>query len=1033
MRRRIVAVALATLALMLALPFGPLRITSAAAGTIAKVQTGAEATSTTGNLTVTLSSASTTGDLLVAMVSNGGTTSLPFSGPTGWVNATGLWQASNGRTEIWYYANNPGGITSAAFTSSSSSIGATGQMSEFSGAAASGVLDKTGTATVTSSTSATVSTSAATTLNGDLGITAWGTTLSETSYTAGSGWTHLLSDGTRGAGVDYQLGLPVATASETETASSSSAGWVFMIATFKPVQVPGAVGGLTATADSNQATISWTAPTSGGAPTYYVVTALSGGTTARNTTATASTSVTMTGLTASVAYKFSVYGVNAAGNGTSSTTSSSVTPIGSADPYTSGVLADSPTFYYRLDETAGTTALDSTGNGATATEVGGPTQGSASTLSTDTDGAAAFNGSSQYAYSNSSYVNPTTFSIEAWFKTTTTVGGKIVGFGTSQTGSSGSFDRQIWMSNSGQLYFGVYTGAIKTINSASSYNDGNLHHVVATLSSAGMFLYIDGSQAASDATTTTAQNYTGYWRIGYDNLANWGTGTPTSYYFNGTIDEVAVYPTALSLARVQVHHCEGSNSGCSVPGAVSALTASAGANQATVSWTAPSSGGPVDRYVITALSGGTASRNTTATASTSVTLTGLAGSTAYKFSVYAANAGGNGSTVTTASTVTPTGTANTYTAAVLSDSPTFYYRLDETAGTTALDSSGNAVTSTEVSNPTHSATGVLTSDTDGATQFDGATDYMYSNTSYVNPTTFTIEAWFQTSTTSGGRIVGFGTAQTGASGSFDRQIYMSNTGQLYFGVYPGAVKTINSTASYNDGNKHHVVATLSSAGMFLYVDGGQVASDATTTTAQSYTGYWRVGYDNLSGWTAAPTSHYFNGTIDEVAVYSTALSLQRTQVHYCDGSNNSCLSMTGPTTVTFASQTLDGLDHTKTVTATFDVTDNTGGDGWNITATSTSFTAGTHSLATTATSVQSAPTDTCDSGWTCSLVTNSTSYPYTLPAGATAPTATKLVDAALGTGAGHQTITVTFTLSVPANAYSGSYASTFTFALVSGP
>ena len=55
--------------------------------------------------------------------------------------------------------------------------------------------------------------------------------------------------------------------------------------------------------------------------------------------------------------------------------------------------------------------------------------------------------------------------------------------------------------------------------------------------------------------------------------------------------------------------------------------------------------------------------------------------------------------------------------------------------------------------------------------------------------------------------------------------------------------------------------------MRLYVD-GQLVGTNTTTTAQSYTGYWRVGGD--AGVTS--TSAYLAGTIDEVAVYATALT-----------------------------------------------------------------------------------------------------------------------------------------------------------------
>ena len=75
----------------------------------------------------------------------------------------------------------------------------------------------------------------------------------------------------------------------------------------------------------------------------------------------------------------------------------------------------------------------------------------------------------------------------------------------------------------------------------------------------------------------------------------------------------------------------------------------------------------------------------------------------------------------------------------------------------------------------------------------------------------------------------------------------------------------------------------------------------------------------------------------------------------------------------------------------------------------------------------------CDSGASCTTATNAVSYPYTLPAAATAPTATKIFSAAANTGLGNQTVTLVFQLAIPASAFAGSYSSTWTYTLVSGP
>ena len=146
--------------------------------------------------------------------------------------------------------------------------------------------------------------------------------------------------------------------------------------------------------------------------------------------------------------------------------------------------------------------------------------------------------------------------------------------------------------------------------------------------------------------------------------------------------------------------------------------------------------------------------------------------------------------------------------------------------------------------------------------------------------------------------------------------------------------------------------------------------------------------------------------------------------------------VTTPGNVTF-SVTLSGVDQTVTTGLPIDVGDSTGsGIGWNITATSTTFTTGggsPHTLSTGATSVRTAPTTGCDIGATCLLATDGVSYPYSLPAGTTAPTATKMFTATAATGLGDQTVTTTFTISIPANTYAGSYTSTWTFSLVAGP
>jgi signal peptidase I len=212
-------------------------------------------------------------------------------------------------------------------------------------------------------------------------------------------------------------------------------------------------------------------------------------------------------------------------------------------------------------------------------------------------------------------------------------------------------------------------------------------------------------------------------------------------------------------------------------------------------------------------------------------------------------------------------------AKALAGTPYFYWKLDE--GTIVLngqaaDSSGNGRPGSYVG--ALSLTGQTRAcgrDSGTAAQLNGISSYITTNatTATAGPNTFTLSMWFKTTTQRGGKLIGFGNARTGSSGQYDRHVYMANDGRLVFGVYPGAVREVVSPDDYDDGVWHQVVATLSSAGMRLYADGALVASRTDTTSAESYSGFWRVGYDNLNAWNNTPTSAFFAGTVDEVAVY----------------------------------------------------------------------------------------------------------------------------------------------------------------------
>jgi sugar lactone lactonase YvrE len=132
--------------------------------------------------------------------------------------------------------------------------------------------------------------------------------------------------------------------------------------------------------------------------------------------------------------------------------------------------------------------------------------------------------------------------------------------------------------------------------------------------------------------------------------------------------------------------------------------------------------------------------------------------------------------------------------------------------------------------------------------------------------------------------------------------------------------------------------------------------------------------------------------------------------------------------------TLTGATRTVTSQNTFKVNDTTAsGVGWHMMITSTQFTAtGGATLPTTATTITGVST-ACTAGQTCVVPVNGvSSYPITMPAGTTPPTAVKYFSANGGTGTGDVTVTVTFLLTVPPGTAAGTYTSTATETLVKG-
>lgn len=249
-------------------------------------------------------------------------------------------------------------------------------------------------------------------------------------------------------------------------------------------------------------------------------------------------------------------------------------------------------------------------------------------------------------------------------------------------------------------------------------------------------------------------------------------------------------------------------------------------------------------------------------------------------SAYSASVVNNGNSAATAPYFTCTAAVGADTANAL-----FAYRLTEASGaTTATDWSGKGQNGTyQGSMTTTAGPNACPRDTGSSYVLNGSTSFVATPKSYANPTTFSEEVWFKT-TVAGGMLIGFGSNQVSTSGQHDRQVYLNTGGQLVFGTYNGTTQVVTSPKTYTDGAWHHVAATMSpTTGMRLYVDGTAVASNTAYTAPENYTGYFRVGYDTVSGWPGQPSNFFFTGSMRYAAVYSTVLTPTQVANHAAAG------------------------------------------------------------------------------------------------------------------------------------------------------
>jgi len=177
-----------------------------------------------------------------------------------------------------------------------------------------------------------------------------------------------------------------------------------------------------------------------------------------------------------------------------------------------------------------------------------------------------------------------------------------------------------------------------------------------------------------------------------------------------------------------------------------------------------------------------------------------------------------------------------------------------------------------------------------------------NSTNLAQQNNYTFSAWFKTDTT--------GVTQTiyafNSPSTFQSAIFIHSNGTNNIRIFSAGSNYYSSNNVYTNNQWYHIAVTKSSAnGIVAYLDGNVIINEPTATANNTQAS---AGDNRIGGYKTTATSSTFDGSIDQVRIFSTALTSAQVsqlynehyQTQFTDGSDTAIVFTQGTGTVTFS-------------------------------------------------------------------------------------------------------------------------------------